>query len=102
MAQYVDLLPCPRVIDRQKVDWAYHEAMAEVVGAGALDHLREAARFRWWERRLVGAFDRIFVPGAGDEQLLEPLHGPGLIDASTTRDRNDSVEAGGGLTPRRA
>jgi glycosyltransferase involved in cell wall biosynthesis len=80
MAQYVDLLPCPRVIDRQKVDWAYHEAMAEVVRAGALDHLREAARFRWWERRLVGAFDRIFVPGAGDEQLLEPLHGPGLID----------------------
>ena len=37
MAQYVDLLPCPRVIDRQKIDWAYHEAMAEVVGDGALD-----------------------------------------------------------------
>jgi glycosyltransferase involved in cell wall biosynthesis len=80
MAQYVDLLPCPRVIDRQKIDWAYHEAMAEVVGAGALDHLREAARFRWWERRLVGAFDRILVPGMGDEALLEPLHGPGLVE----------------------
>jgi glycosyltransferase involved in cell wall biosynthesis len=79
MAQYVDLLPCPRVIDRQKIDWAYHEAMAAVVRSGALGHLREAARFRWWERRLVGAFDRILVPGAGDEQLLEPLHGAGLI-----------------------
>jgi glycosyltransferase involved in cell wall biosynthesis len=80
MAQYLDALPGPRVIDRQKIDWAYHEAMAEIVGAGALDHLREAARFRWWERRLVGAFDRILVPGEGDARLLEPLHGPGLID----------------------
>jgi glycosyltransferase involved in cell wall biosynthesis len=80
MAQYLDALPCPRVIDRQKIDWAYHEAMAEIVGAGALDHLREAARFRWWESRLVGAFDRILVPGAGDARLLEPLHGPGLVE----------------------
>jgi glycosyltransferase involved in cell wall biosynthesis len=79
MAQYVDLLPWPRVIDRQKIDWAYHEAMARVVGAGALAHLREAARFRWWERKLAGAFDRIVVPGAGDRQLLEPLHGPDLV-----------------------
>jgi glycosyltransferase involved in cell wall biosynthesis len=81
MAQYVDLLPCPRVIDRQKVDWAYHEAMARVVGTGAsaLAHLREAARFRWWERGLVGAFDRMLVPGDGDRALLEPLHGPGLV-----------------------
>jgi hypothetical protein len=65
MAQYAALLPCPRVVDRQKVDWAYHEAMARVVAssADALAHLREAARFRWWERRLVGTFDRMLVPG---------------------------------------
>jgi glycosyltransferase involved in cell wall biosynthesis len=82
MAQYVDLLPCPRVIDRQKVDWAYHEAMARVVSsrASALAHLREAARFRWWERGLVGAFDRVLVPGDGDRALLEPLHGPGVVN----------------------
>ena len=82
MAQYVDLLPCPRVIDRQKVDWAYHEAMAHVVGASAsaLAHLQEAARFRWWERRLAGLFDRILVPGDGDRKLLEPLHGPDVVE----------------------
>lgn len=79
MAQYVDRLPCPVVIDRQKVDWAYHEAMARVAGSGTLDHLREAARFLWWERRLAGAFDRILVPGEGDRRLLEPLHGPGSV-----------------------
>jgi len=80
MAQYLDGLPCPRVIDRQKVDWAYHEAMAQVAPRDALHHLREAARFRWWERRLVGEFDRMFVPGQGDRQVLEPLHGPGLVE----------------------
>ena len=81
MAQYVDRLPCPRVIDRQKVDWAYHEEMAQVVsGPGpALAHLREARRFRAWERRLVGAFDQMLVPGEGDRRLLEPLHGPGIV-----------------------
>jgi len=81
MAQYAELLPCPRVIDRQKVDWAYHEGMARVVAssAEALAHLREAARFRGWERRLVGAFDRMLVPGEGDRRLLEPLHGLGLV-----------------------
>jgi hypothetical protein len=80
MAQYLEGLPCARVVDRQKVDWAYHEGMARVMpAASAVAHLREAARFRWWERQLVGAFDRMFVPGAGDQALLEPLHGPGLV-----------------------
>jgi polysaccharide biosynthesis protein PslH len=79
MAQYVDLLACPRVIDRQKVDWAYHEAMAGLAPKAALLHLREAARFRYWERRLVGVFDRMLVPGIGDQRLLEPLHGPGSV-----------------------
>ena len=80
MAQYVEGLPGAQVIDRQKVDWAYHEAMAHVAPAGpGRAHLREAARFRWWERQLVGTFDRMFVPGAGDQALLEPLHGPGLV-----------------------
>lgn len=75
MAQYVDRLPRPRVIDRQKVDWAYHEAMARVMAPAAVGHLREAARFRWLELKLVGLFDRMLVPGAGDERLLAPLHG---------------------------
>jgi polysaccharide biosynthesis protein PslH len=79
MAQYVDLLDCPRVLGRQKVDWAYHEAMASVAPKAALLHLREAARFRYWERRLVGVFDRMLVPGVGDQRLLEPLHGPGCV-----------------------
>ncbi len=79
MAQYVDLLPCPRVLDRQKVDWAYHEAMASVSESQALGHLREAARFRWWEQQSVGAFDRILVPGEGDRRLLEPVHGSSAV-----------------------
>ena len=80
MAQYVDDVACARVIDRQKVDWAYHEAMAGVVpSTQAASHLREAARFRWWERRLAGAFDLVLVPGEGDRKQLEPLHGPGLV-----------------------
>jgi glycosyltransferase involved in cell wall biosynthesis len=79
MAQYLDRIRCPRVIDRQKVDWAYHEAMARVAEAGSVDHMREAARFLWWERRLAGAFDRILVPGDGDRRLLEPVHGAGSV-----------------------
>ena len=79
MAQYLDHPPCPVVIDRQKVDWAYHEAMASVGSGGAVSHLREAARFLWWERRLAGTFDRILVPGEGDRLLLEPLHGKGSV-----------------------
>lgn len=76
MAQHLPDLRCPVVVDRQKVDWAYHEAMARVGGGGAVPHLQEAARFLWWERRLAGTFDRILVPGEGDRLLLEPLHGP--------------------------
>jgi glycosyltransferase involved in cell wall biosynthesis len=79
MTQYLALLPRPRVLDRQKIDWAYHEAMAGIVRRGDLVHVREAARFRWWETTLLGAFDRILVPGLGDRQLLEPLHGPGVV-----------------------
>ena len=79
MAQYAHACPCARVVDRQKVDWAYHAAMARVVARGASEHLREAARFLGWERRLAGGFDRILVPGASDLQLLEPLHGAGSV-----------------------
>ncbi len=80
MAQYVDLLPRPRVLDRQKIDWAYHEGMAALAAAGEIEHLREAARFRWWEPRLAGAFERILVPGAGDRELLAPLHGAATVE----------------------
>jgi glycosyltransferase involved in cell wall biosynthesis len=79
MAQYLGGTPCPIVIDRQKVDWAYHEAMARVATGQAVPHLQEAARFLWWERRLAGTFDRILVPGEGDRLLLEPLHGQGSV-----------------------
>lgn len=79
MAQYAGHLPCPVLIDRQKVDWAYHAAMARVGAEGAVSHLQEAARFLWWERRLAGTFNHLLVPGEGDRQLLEPLHGPGSV-----------------------
>ncbi len=79
MAQYLSAPPCPVVIDRQKVDWAYHEAMARVGAGDSVPHLQEAARFLWWERRLAGTFDRILVPGEGDRLLLEPLHGKGSV-----------------------
>jgi len=79
MAQYLDAPPCPVVIDRQKVDWAYHEAMARVGASDSVSHLQEAARFLWWDRRLAGTFDRILVPGEGDRLLLEPLHGKGSV-----------------------
>ena len=80
MAQYLDLLPRPRVLDRQKVDWAYHEGLAGLDGSAELEHLREAARFRWWERRLAGACERILVPGAGDRELLAPVHGAAAVE----------------------
>ena len=64
MAQYVELLPCPTG-DRPPEG---RLGLPRGDGRGSslearLGHLREAARFRWWERRLVGAFDRILVPG---------------------------------------
>jgi glycosyltransferase involved in cell wall biosynthesis len=80
MAQYLACLPCPRVIDRQKLDWAYHEAMAALSPERALWHLREAARFRRWEPALVGEFARLLVPGENDRALITPLYGPDTID----------------------
>jgi glycosyltransferase involved in cell wall biosynthesis len=79
MAQYLAHLPVPRVIDRQKIDWAYHEAMAALEPQRALWHLREAARFRRWELQLVGAFSRVLVPGDGDRALLAPLYATDAI-----------------------
>jgi hypothetical protein len=79
MAQHLGATSCPVVIDRQKVDWAYHAAMAQVGAGDAVPHLQEAARFLWWERRLAGTFDRILVPGEGDRLLLEPIHGEGSV-----------------------
>ena len=75
MAQYVDVVSCPRVVDRQKVEWDYHQAMAHLAGEEGIWHEREAARFRVWESRAVGLFDRLLVTGPGDREALAPFHG---------------------------
>jgi polysaccharide biosynthesis protein PslH len=80
MAQYLAGLPGPRVIDRQKIDWAYHESVAAVEPQRSLLHLREAARFRRWEPALVGEFARVLVPGEGDRRLLAPLYASAAIE----------------------
>jgi len=80
MAQYLACVPYPRVIDRQKIDWAYHEAMAAIEPQRALLHLREAARFRRWEPALATEFARVLVPGDSDRALLAPLYGAGTIE----------------------
>jgi polysaccharide biosynthesis protein PslH len=75
MAQYLEQLPRPRVLDRQKVEFVYHRALAEAGGDGALAHAREAARFERWERELAGQLDRILVLGEGDRAVLAGIHG---------------------------
>jgi glycosyltransferase involved in cell wall biosynthesis len=75
MAQYADAVSCPRVVDRQKVEWDYHHAMSHVGGEEGAWHEREAARFRAWESRSSGLFDRILVTGPADREALAPFHG---------------------------
>jgi glycosyltransferase involved in cell wall biosynthesis len=80
MAQYLDAIDRPRVIDRQKVEWAYHEALAEAGGARAAWHRLEAARFRRWEQASAMRFDTVLVAGESDRALLAPYHGASRIE----------------------
>jgi glycosyltransferase involved in cell wall biosynthesis len=72
MAQYAGAGATRRVLDRQKIDSAFHDACAQAGGPQADWQRAEAARFRRWERECLGLFDRVIVPGAGDVALLLP------------------------------
>jgi len=100
MAQYAPCLSGPAVIDRQKVEWAYHDKMAEREAEAGDRHRSESARFRRWEESLAGAFESVLVTGEGDRTLLDPLH-PGRVEVvplavadsiSCPPDRTDSVD----------
>jgi glycosyltransferase involved in cell wall biosynthesis len=61
------------VIDRQKLEWEYHEAMAD---RGALEwHRLEARRFRRWEQSLAGRFARVLAITDRERDALTELHG---------------------------
>lgn len=100
MAQYAGAVPAPLILDRQKVEWSYLEALAAVSEEG--DALRaEAVRLRRWEESLSGRFAAVLATGRGDALLLEPLHGRnrvhvvpiGVDDPFTRpRDRTTAVE----------
>jgi polysaccharide biosynthesis protein PslH len=72
MAQYAPLVGAPRVLDRQKIEWSYHEALAMEGGTTAAAHLREAARFRRFEAASTAPFALTLVTGESDRQLLGP------------------------------
>ena len=78
MAQYADRALAPLVLDRQKVEWRYHEALA-ALGEDAPHHRAEAARFRRFDESLSGRFAAVLVTGRGDATPLLPLHGAGRI-----------------------
>ena len=80
MAQYAGDVPAPRVIDRQKVEWAFHEAVAAKAGGEAAAHRREAARFRRFEEQVAGHFAHVIVIGEGDRRILAPLYPEDAID----------------------
>jgi glycosyltransferase involved in cell wall biosynthesis len=101
MAQYLDLLGTPAVIDRQKLEWRFHEAMAERAGAQAEWHRSEAARFRRWEARLQGRFAGILAIADADGDILAQAEDPARVhvapigvDAAIRRpaDRTSGVE----------
>jgi polysaccharide biosynthesis protein PslH len=89
MAQYAGLLDCPAILDRQKVEWAYHRNVERFPTATAivsplrwLSMLRsrlEAIRFRRWEGELRPRFRTVLVLGEGDRRLLTPIHGEDVV-----------------------
>jgi glycosyltransferase involved in cell wall biosynthesis len=78
MAQYVDAVRAPLVIDRQKVEWSYLEALAAAGGGLAANHA-EARRFRRWEESVPGRFAAVLATGPADATLLHPLYGAGRV-----------------------
>jgi glycosyltransferase involved in cell wall biosynthesis len=78
MAQYAGAVSAPHVIDRQKVEWSYLEALA-APGGDAAGGRAEARRFRRWEESLAGRFAAVLATGAGDASLLEPFCGAGTV-----------------------
>ena len=78
MAQYAGAVSAPIVLDRQKVEWRYHEALAGA-GGEADAHYAEALRFRRFEESLAGRFAAVLVTGAGDAVPVEPIHGAGRV-----------------------
>jgi len=97
MAQYTGTVSCPRVLDRQKVEWDYHQAMSHVGGEQGEWHEREAARFRSWESRCAGLFDRLLVTGPGDREALAPFHGAERIHVVPIG-VDEAIRAPGGRT----
>ena len=87
MAQYLGAWPHATVIDRQKVEWAYHEQLATLGGPGALSSFREGQRFRLFERRLADRFDAVLVTGPDDAARVAELRSkPGVHVAPITVD----------------
>jgi glycosyltransferase involved in cell wall biosynthesis len=78
MAQYAGAVSAPLVIDRQKVEWSYLDALA-AAGGDAAGGRAEVLRFRRWEESLAGRFAAVLATGAGDASLLEPFCGAGTV-----------------------
>jgi len=78
MAQYAGAVSAPLVMDRQKVEWSYLEALA-AAGGDAAGGRAEALRFRRWEESLAGRFAAVLATGAGDASVLEPFCGAGTV-----------------------
>jgi glycosyltransferase involved in cell wall biosynthesis len=78
MAQYAAGVTAPRVLDRQKIEWAFHEALAAGAGSEAEAHRREASRFRRFEAATAGLFARTLVTGESDRRLLESIGAPAV------------------------
>jgi glycosyltransferase involved in cell wall biosynthesis len=80
MAQYARAVPAPRVIDRQKVEWAHLEAGAPSRVERLPGQLPEASRFRRFEDEVAGLFEKVLVVGDEDQRILAPLYPPGSIE----------------------
>jgi len=74
MAQYAGGLRAPLVIDRQKVEWSYLDALG-AAESGAGPGGAEARRFRRWDESLAGRFAAVLATGPADAELLRPLYG---------------------------
>jgi len=89
MAQYAGFVGCPAVLDRQKIEWAYHasvrrfltpaERLSPQAWLRAVRSRLEASRFRRFEQELRGRFGAVFVLGEGDRRLLAPIHGEEVV-----------------------